>query len=166
MIERLLIDWHLIRNEKISIVNYPLIIMLNFPNFEGGIEKKILDRGRAYYNNDSVEDVEDLGNGEFSAIVYGTEEYEIFIRIEGNHVIEEECDCPYTEEYGDTCKHIVAVLYYIRENEMYQTVKSGSMDNKISKILKTVPAQELKDYVTEYARKNRQFREDLMRAFK
>jgi uncharacterized Zn finger protein len=81
--------------------------MLPFPKFENSIEKKILDRGLDYYKQECIEDVDVLGNGEFSAIVEGSDSYEVFVKIENEKVTEYTCTCPY--DYGDVCKHIVAV---------------------------------------------------------
>jgi uncharacterized Zn finger protein len=138
--------------------------MLRFPDFEKGIQKKILERGFDYYEYQNLEKVEDLGNSEFSAIVHGNEDYEVYVKIEGNHVSKQSCTCPYVEEYDDTCKHIVAVLYYIRDSEMYKsspTIKT--VEKKLTKILKSISVQELRDYVTEYAKRHRKFRDDLVR---
>jgi len=82
---------------------------MNFPAFEVEIERKILDRGFDYYENKNVIEVENLGNGEFSALVEGSEDYEVFVQISEGKVIEHSCDCPY--DWGDVCKHVVAVLY-------------------------------------------------------
>lgn len=137
--------------------------MLPFPKFENSIEKKILDRGFDYYEQEHVEDVEALGNGEFSAIVEGSEDYDVFIKLENNKVSEYNCTCPY--DYGYVCKHIVAVLYYIRDAEMHKEEYFSTLENDLIDIIKTIPAKELYAYIINYAKRNRKFREDFFEEF-
>ncbi len=137
---------------------------MRFPAFEIGIERKILDRGFDYYENDNVIDVENLGNGEFSAVVEGSENYEVFIQISKGKVVEHSCDCPY--DWGDVCKHVVAVLYYIRDAEMLSecTDKEG-VKSQLQIIIDDMSEQDIRDYVLFYALRNRQFREDFTEEF-
>jgi uncharacterized Zn finger protein len=137
---------------------------MNFPAFETQIERKILDRGFDYYENNNVIDVENLGNGEFSAIVEGSENYEVFVEISKGKVVEHSCDCPYY--WGDVCKHVVAVLYYIRDTEILgeSTDKEG-VKSQLQLIIVDISEQDLRDYVLFYALRNRQFREDFTEEF-
>jgi uncharacterized Zn finger protein len=137
---------------------------MNFPAFEIGIERKILDRGFDYYENNNVIDVENLGNGEFSAVVEGSEDYEVFVEISKGKVVEHSCDCPY--DWGDVCKHVVAVLYYIRDTEILgeSTDKEG-VKSQLQLIIDDMSEQDLRDYVLFYALRNRQFREDFTEEF-
>jgi uncharacterized Zn finger protein len=137
---------------------------MNFPAFETEIERKILDRGFDYYENNNVIDVENLGNGEFSAVVEGSEDYEVFIEISKGKVIEHSCDCPY--DWGDVCKHVVAVLYYIRDIEILgeSTDKEG-VKSQLQLIIDDMSEQDIRDYVLFYALRNRQFRQDFTEEF-
>lgn len=137
--------------------------MLPFPKFENSIEKKILDRGFNYYEQKSVEEVEALGGGEFSAEVEGSETYEVFVKIEDNKVSEYSCTCPY--DYGDVCKHIVAVLYYIRDAEMHEEEYTHTVEDDLIEVMKTIPAKELYNYIIHYAKRHRDFREDFFEEF-
>ncbi|MEL6718328.1 MAG: hypothetical protein AAFP82_06405, partial [Bacteroidota bacterium] len=56
-------------------------------NFEQYVERKILDRGFDYYEQDLVEEVEQLENGYFSAVILGSEEYVVNVRLAGNQTI-------------------------------------------------------------------------------
>jgi uncharacterized Zn finger protein len=135
--------------------------MLPFPNFESNIEKKILNRGFDYYEQKNVEDVDVLGNGEFSAIVEGTDDYEVFVKIENEKVTD--YTCPY--DYGDVCKHIVAVLYYIRDAEMHKEEYFSTIEDDLVEVMKTIPAKELYTYIINYAKRHREFREDFFEKF-
>jgi uncharacterized Zn finger protein len=137
---------------------------MKFPAFETKIERKILDRGFDYYENNNVIDVENLGNGEFSAVVEGSEDYEVFVEISKGKVVEHSCDCPY--DWGDVCKHVVAVLYYIRDTKILgeSTDKEG-VKSQLQLIIDDMSEQDIRDYVLFYALRNRQFREDFTEEF-
>jgi uncharacterized Zn finger protein len=137
---------------------------MNFPAFETEIERKILDRGFDYYENNNVIDVENLGNGEFSAVVEGSEDYEVFIEISKGKVVEHSCDCPY--DWGDVCKHVVAVLYYIRDTEILgESIDKEGVKSQLQLIIDDMSEQDIRDYVLFYALRNRQFREDFTEEF-
>lgn len=137
--------------------------MLPFPNFESSIEKKILDRGFDYYEQKYIEEVEVIANGEFSAIVQGTDEYDVFIKIENDKVTNYTCTCPY--DYGNECKHIVAVLYYIRDAEMHKEEYFNTIEDDLIEVMKDIPAKELYNYIINYAKQHREFREDFFEEF-
>lgn len=75
--------------------------------------KTILDRGRNYYRNQRVRNLQKMGNM-YTAIVMGTEAYKVVIHMDGDDIVEAECDCPYADD-GFYCKHMAAVLYAIEE---------------------------------------------------
>jgi uncharacterized Zn finger protein len=97
-------------------------------------------------------------------VVEGSEDYEVFVQISKGKVVEHSCDCPY--DWGDVCKHIVVVLYYIRDIEIGE---EGSDNEAVTSQLKTIiddiSEQDLRDYVLFYASRNRQFREDFTEEF-
>ena len=69
----------------------------------------ILERGMEYYYAGSVESLE-VDDEHISAVVEGTEDYDVFIELDGGKVLAMECTCPYAEG-GENCKHMAAVLY-------------------------------------------------------
>lgn len=139
--------------------------MISFPNFEGDIPKKLISRGFDYYEQDQVEEVEVLDDGEFSAIVQGTEEYEVYIKLGKNKVENQTCTCPYFEDWDNVCKHIVAVLYYIRDAEMHKEEYTTNITEEIKDLLAETKSKELRDFVLEYAKTHRDFRKDLFAEF-
>lgn len=84
-------------------------------DFEKYVDDKILSRGMSYFKNGQVTYCEELSPGVFEAVVEGTEDYEIRLTVRKNKLKEFSCTCPY--DYGNICKHIVAVLYYIKNEE-------------------------------------------------
>ena len=77
------------------------------PYFEKYVDDKILSRGLSCYKNGQVTYCEEIAPGEFEAVVEGTEEYEVRVSLRKNKLKDFSCTCPY--DYGNICKHIVAV---------------------------------------------------------
>ena len=79
---------------------------------------RILLRGYDYYIEGRVQSVVQ-SEGKVSAIVEGTEDYNVAIWFgNGNMNVERmECDCPYAED-GSHCKHEAALLYLLDDTDM------------------------------------------------
>lgn len=65
----------------------------------------VFARGESYYRQGLVKKLKQRGHS-FEASVYGSEPYSVSLTIRGNE-LDFSCDCPY--EYGDVCKHCVAL---------------------------------------------------------
>lgn len=82
-------------------------------NFEHEVEPVIVQRGRRYYRSGAVTECTEEG-GEITAEVQGSENYRVRMEIDDDGTIgSHRCSCPY--DYGEFCKHEVAVLYYLRD---------------------------------------------------
>jgi uncharacterized Zn finger protein len=81
-------------------------------NFESHLPSDILTKGRDYWNEGNVDNLAQDGDT-WTAEVYGTDDYTVEVGLEDGEVTDWSCDCPY--DWGDTCKHVVAVLFAIRE---------------------------------------------------
>lgn len=127
-------------------------------NVEGFVEAKIVERGYDYYKRGRVAQVEQVGDGEFSAIAFGSDDYEVYVKIDGERIVEYECDCPY--EWGATCKHAVAVFYQIRDGKF-----TSAASEKFSSILKDLPDKTLRSFVLKLLKKDRRFRRKFQREF-
>jgi uncharacterized Zn finger protein len=91
---------------------------------------KSFSRGEDYY--DEVDDLTKIGNV-YSAVVYGTEEYEVTITDFPTSDPSANCDCPY--DLDGVCKHIVAVGLNIidgnfEEEEMVNISTSDVFDGR------------------------------------
>ena len=75
----------------------------------------ILERGLNYYEEGCVTSLEQTSIG-YTAVVEGTDDYEVGIEICADQVYDMTCTCPYAAE-GKYCKHMAAVLYKIEEGE-------------------------------------------------
>ena len=73
-------------------------------------EVEVIERGWKYFREGLVKDYHEDG-GYVSAVVSGTHEYEVLIRIgERGEIRKTACDCPYADS-GWNCKHMAAVLF-------------------------------------------------------
>ena len=79
-------------------------------------EPHILMRGQYYAQDGAVEDIHVDTTGNITATVYGTEEYAVEIELDGNKIVDMDCDCPYSQS-GNYCKHEAAVLYELTSSE-------------------------------------------------
>ena len=130
---------------------------MTLTNFEGIVEAKIVERGYDYYRRGRIAKVEQVGEGEYSAIAFGSDDYEVFVKIDGERIVEYECECPY--DWGNICKHEVAVFYQIRYGNFTRT------NDKFGSILKGISNKDLKNFVLNLLKKDRSFRRKFLREF-
>lgn len=130
---------------------------MNLQNFEQFVEPKIVERGFDYYQNENVRKVEKVSENEFSAVVFGSQIYTVYVKLNGNEILEYECDCPY--DWGDICKHAVAVFYKLRTKDFTDSAE------KLKGILDNLPADALRKFVTILLKKDRNFRNEFLREF-
>lgn len=139
---------------------------MTLQDFEIQIDSSIIKRGKEYFNNDQVAFLEETKKGHWVANVIGKEEYNVEIQIGSKNSIKKKlCDCPY--DYGDVCKHVVAVLYAILEEnsdaisksttkEQVQKTKKPSFDAFLSKI----ELKEYQDFIKYYSQVNKSFKDE------
>lgn len=139
---------------------------MTLQDFESQIDSVILKRGIKYFNNDCVEFLEETKKGFWTANVSGTDEYSIEIQLGSNDSIKKcYCDCPY--DYGDICKHIVAVLYAISEKKVIDiTPKSANKKNEpkgrkpsFNVLLSKIELVEYQDFIKQYSQINKTFKD-------
>ena len=119
-------------------------------------EYKIFQRGLDYFDDGLVEQVScNVSNDTISATVLGTKRYTVEFFMNENEV-QGDCSCP----YNGVCKHMVAVLLYIAENEIstIKTINTTEVSDipssgLIKKHLKSLSKDELVDLVMRFAPK-------------
>jgi len=135
-------------------------MVLNLKNFEQLVESKIVDRGFEYYEYDQVVNVEHVDEFEFCAVVLGSMEYTVYIRLNDDlDVLEHSCDCPY--DWSDVCKHKVAVFYYIKDAELYDEPINKEVFKDIKKRLKHYDKDEFFNLFMRIVKRNEKFRQIL-----
>ena len=86
---------------------------MRITNFESKIEEKILARGKKYFADGVVTDIWSETPNCYQAVVEGSIPYDVEIYIDATgEIVHHCCDCPY--DWGEYCKHEVAVLFAIR----------------------------------------------------
>ena len=129
-------------------------------------DSKVLARGRDYYASGQIESVVLASDGRFEADVNNSEgePYRVFITIENDAVVDFGCDCPY--DWGDVCKHIVAVCLAIQNGDYKKTRRpSAKNDLNTRALLSSVTPEQLKEFVVAHAERNLQFKNELRLAF-
>jgi tetratricopeptide (TPR) repeat protein len=133
-------------------------------NFHKQISHKIYQRGEEYYEYDTIDNVEHSYPDTWTAEVEGSDLYSIEIKLNGDEIVSWDCNCPY--DYGDMCKHVVAVLLYIRDNrdEYPVTIEVPLSDSQeqLTEILKQSNNKELISFLSKYADKHPDFYEALI----
>lgn len=147
---------------------------MNIPlnQFEQIIDETILKRGLSYFKSGAIADFTEISIGEYEAIVSGTDDYNVRLKIKNQIVIEHRCDCPY--DMGPVCKHIVAVIFYLKQDELQlnepqvktpRNKKTKSVNQQIKELLKAISYEELIEFVQENANKDRKFRNQFFASF-
>jgi len=137
---------------------------MELTSFENHIGNTILQRGKAYYEDGHVESFEEVKNGAWIATVIGSEDYFVEIEFSKRGTVKDcQCDCPYD---GDLCKHIVAVLYAIRDeqtiklNEKQKTSTKRKTKLSFQELLNKISTDELKAFIVQYGKKSNSFKSD------
>ena len=130
---------------------------MKLESFESDVERKIVERGLDYYRSGDVKKLEKVGENEFSAVVFGSEKYSLYVKINGDAIVEHECDCPY--DWGNVCKHRVAVFYAIRNGNFIDT------SDKLNSLLENLHESALRKFVSNLFKKDSQFRREFLREF-
>jgi len=147
---------------------------MNIPlnEFEHIIDETILKRGLSYFKNGYVTEFSEISNGEFEVNVSGTEEYTVNLRVENDIIIEHNCDCPY--DMGPVCKHIVASIFYLKQNELNlnqqnlplaKKKKNKTVSQQVKEVLDRVSHQDLKEFIQEQSKRDKQFRNLFLSSF-
>ena len=141
--------------------------------FEQLIDGTILKRGLAYFRGGSITDFSEISNGEYEALVSGTKDYTVQLGVKNNVIIEHNCDCPY--DMGPVCKHVVAVILYLQQDELelnqsspnspQKKKKTKSINQQVKELLKTISHNELMEFVEGNCKKDKKFRNYFLASF-
>jgi hypothetical protein len=144
---------------------------LTFQNFKQTLSAQILERGRSYQRSGHIIELEMDGDSNWSAVVSGTEDYEVEITQSASGALTCTCTCPY--DLGPYCKHMAAVLYAIEETfSEYVGTRKGkapaakreTKENKLHKALQQASREELLEALLDLA-KNKTITNQLLLRF-
>jgi hypothetical protein len=155
---------------------------MNIPlnQFEQYIDETILKRGLSYFKKGCVNEPVEVTPGVYEAIVTGSENYTVKLKIKNEALVEHLCTCPY--DMGPVCKHIAAVLFYLQQNELGLGSKARQLPEKREKasakkgkkktaeeqvkdVLETISHEELKQFILEKAAQEPSFRNIFLTSF-
>jgi uncharacterized protein YqeY len=99
----------------------------------------------------------------WTAEVEGSDLYSVEIKMNGDEIVSWVCDCPY--DYGDICKHVVAVLLYIKDNKDNYPANIETpippQQEQLDEILKQTNQKELSSFLIQYAKEHPDFYQEL-----
>ena len=141
---------------------------MTLQNFEKQIDPKIIEKGKEYFNNGNVEFIEETKKNIWKADVFGTDDYQVKIELGAKNELKEwECDCPY--DYGNMCKHVVAVLYAVLDQKIIDRTPKGAInkaakDKKISfdTLLNKIELKEYLAFIKYYSGINKKFKDEFI----
>jgi hypothetical protein len=134
-------------------------------SFEQLIDETILKRGLEYFEKGYVSEFTTIAPNEYEAIVDGSEDYTVNLIIENEIVVSHHCTCPY--DFGPVCKHEVAVLFYMLQNELNlsenkpkkkKEQKKPTVEKQIKTILHSLDQEALQKFIVEQCKQDKKFR--------
>ncbi len=108
------------------------------------------ERGMDYYHQGCVGNLQQFGNS-VTAHVSGTSNYKVTIDIGGGD-IKAACTCPY--DWGGYCKHIVATLFALSENNEAIQKNKENKEKAIENIFADTTPGEIKNFLLKEFEKN------------
>jgi hypothetical protein len=145
---------------------------VDIQNFDGCVDAAIFERGQKYYRQGRIAELS-CEDGVYAALVDGTECYDVMIEMDkAGKIVGHNCSCPYDK--GDICKHRVAVMYAIRDDE-YPTneeqkaarerrkpKEKSPNELSIKEIVGNLSREELKQIVLKQASGNAALRDEIV----
>ena len=137
---------------------------MTYTNFESDIDPTILERGKDYFLQGLVHDLV-KENGHWYATVEGTHSYEVAIKgIRSIRAVG--CDCPYDQ--GLFCKHLVAVMFAVREQmatDKANKTKKKKGKQPIDEIFKNAEPADLLAFFKKNLRYHKDLKQKLLAEF-
>lgn len=140
--------------------------------FEQVIDEKILERGLEYFRRGAVEEPVEVESGLYEAVVSGTEDYTVRVRVQGNAITEHTCACPY--DLGPVCKHVAAVLFHLKKDELglkagkrksKAPAKKKTVADQVASILSSLDRADVDRFITQRSAEDRAFRAAFLAEF-
>ncbi|MDQ3018080.1 MAG: hypothetical protein M3R25_15320, partial [Bacteroidota bacterium] len=147
-------------------------------NFEEFIDDKILTQGLSLFTKGKVEYSFNINPFTSEFLIHDTNDYKFILHIENNVVIDYVCECPYDQ--GPVCKHLAAVIFYLRRDELMldevkPRTKSKPANNskprvvsektQITKLLENISPEILKKYFADTVLKDKAQRSKFLTHF-
>ena len=142
---------------------------IDLTQFEQEIDPTILKRGLQYYKKGMVEIISQASDM-VEAHVEGSdgEPYATTLYLEGDIMINSACSCPY--DFGPVCKHVVALIFALKAEELNLAIKPKTErkkptktkaqkdSDKVQEILQNASAEQLASFIEELCKEHREIR--------
>jgi uncharacterized Zn finger protein len=131
---------------------------MNINNFEGKINKTILDRGYSYYIDGNVVEAYEQGENNYFFRIEGSDHYEVVVETgENGDILYSECDCPF--DFGPVCKHEVAAYFQLFEMLNQESVNDQVKNNShkqstLKEVLNNLSKEELINIILNFTDKD------------
>lgn len=123
---------------------------MKLANWKGLFAPHILKRGEAYCDEGLVT-LEEISEEEITAVVEGSELYEVQIWLDHGRVNGMDCTCPYAAD-GNACKHMAAVLYEAEDTDFADTQETDAQSRKeIEHAIKELTKEDAQKLLLELA---------------
>lgn len=155
---------------------------MNIPlnDFEEHIGETILSRGLSYFEKGRVNEPDEITQGVYETIVEGSENYTVRLTLNKGMITEYSCACPY--DMGPVCKHIVAFMFYLQQEELgkedftspqkkltknkkQKSSKKKTIAEQVDDMLSQIPHEELKNFIRAQFEKDSTLRNIFMASF-
>lgn len=113
-------------------------------------------RGLNYYKNKKVDNIKKISDNEYTSIVHGSLNYNVYLNIE--HVRKSTCNCPLANGKRIICKHIVATYFacisnsakeFEKEQEKLQEEYEDYQKNEYKNAIKYLNKMSKKELIEE-----------------
>lgn len=131
---------------------------IHLSHLEAELPDKPRLRGYDYYCEGRVKSVFNINGIEWMAVVQGYDDHVVQLRIEQDSVLSWSCDC---SDEDDPCKHVIAVLYFIRRDAKTLKINDSTGYEAIKEQLSFLPPHVLRYLILKYAAENGSFRKFL-----
>ena len=120
-------------------------------------DDRILARGRNYWKDGAVHDLE-ADDERITALVDGTEEYEVEIELDDDSIRDLSCTCPYAED-GTPCKHMAAVLYAWENSGTPKTGDAKKQQTSIPELVARADEETVRAFLVKVLEKDKRLAE-------
>ena len=135
---------------------------IHLQHLESELEEKTRQRGYDYYCEGRVRSVFNINGIEWMAIVQGYDDHVVELRITNDTVVHYVCNC---NDQEDPCKHVAAVLYYIRKESHKQKRNDPTGYDEMKEEISYLPPHVLRYLILKYAAQSKDFRTFLQEYF-
>lgn len=149
---------------------------MTLQDFDSELSATLVKRGKEYFRDGLIAELEQKRNGIWTAMAYGSDEYSVEIHLKNEQVTETACTCPYD---GPVCKHAIGTLFAIRSETTGEELKPKKTDpqkqkslskkltteDKLEMIRHKAPMPVLVDILLAEATENKELRNRLFAQF-